>query len=129
MFKDMTSGFERILDREFGGPEGRADLEARVRTIRAAAELTAALAALREAQALPKTRLAELLGRHPSAISRLLRSRTANPSVRSLLEIVEALGVYLKVEVIPQPKEQKERHAPVEITLPGRTRDREAAAR
>jgi DNA-binding phage protein len=110
--------FDRLLEHEFPGDEGRADLESRVRRIRVASELAHALELLREQQQMPKARLAAALGRHPSMISRLLRSGHGNPTTSTVLEIIEAMGVYLRVEVMTQPESDLEQHAPIEITLP-----------
>lgn len=110
--------FDRVLEYEFPGEDGKIELETRVRRIRVAAELTRALDSLREQHHMPKAKLAAALGRHPSMISRLLRSRSANPTASTMLEIIEAMGVYLRVEVREQPENRLEHHAPIEITMP-----------
>jgi transcriptional regulator with XRE-family HTH domain len=65
----------------------------------AAAEraLQDALEHIREQQGLTKEQLAERMGRHREAISRLLTAPDSNPTLETLISLFEALGVTAEI--------------------------------
>jgi ribosome-binding protein aMBF1 (putative translation factor) len=53
--------------------------------------------ARREAAGLSKAQLAQLVGVHPSAIRRLLSSQASNPTLKTVAEVLDILGLELKL--------------------------------
>lgn len=118
--EDSGAAFERYLDERFPDQTSRAEFEARVMAVNIAADFVEALDAIRRRREMTRVALAEEMGKDPAVVSRLLNNRSANPTIATVLELLEALDVYLSVDVRPQPTESQQRHAAIEISRPGR---------
>jgi ribosome-binding protein aMBF1 (putative translation factor) len=117
--EDPGAAFERYLDERFPDQASRAEFEARVMAVNIAADFVEALDEIRQRREMTRAALAEGMGKDPAVISRLLNNRSANPTIATILELLEALDVYLSVDVKPQPTESQQRHAAIEISRPG----------
>lgn len=94
--------------------EERAAFERKVAKLLAQSDLLNALEEIREAEHVTKAEVARRIGTPPSVVSRLLSGRAANPTLGTLLDVADALGVYLDIRIKPQPK-RSERHSPIEV--------------
>jgi transcriptional regulator with XRE-family HTH domain len=61
-------------------------------------EILEVIDARRQEAGLSKAELARRLGANPAAIRRLLTSGASNPSLKTVLEIVDALGLELRLQ-------------------------------
>ena len=116
---NSRAAFDRYLDERFPTEESKAELNARVLAVNVAADLVLAIDEIRRRRGLSKAAVAGSMGKDPAAISRLMNDPSPNPTLATVVELLDALDIYLAVDVHPQPA--KERHPTIEI----RTVDRE----
>lgn len=109
--------FEELLDREFRTEEERAAFEREVELKVASARLINALEGARAERSVSKAELARQIGKPRSVVSRLLSGHTVNANITTLAKVADALGVYLDVEIKPQPDRAK-RHSTIEVRAP-----------
>src|SRR5579859_4057174 len=94
--------WEKYLSKRHPAGEARQAFEHEVRAITAAAQLIASVEELRSSMNVSKSELARRLGKQLSAISRSLTSDDSNPTVVTLLEMLDAMGVKVEVTVGPR---------------------------
>lgn len=92
----------------------RLAFDRKVALLMAQSDLLDALEEIRAEEGVSKAEVARRVGTPASVVSRLLSGRASNPTLRTLLEVAEALDVYLDIKIKPQPK-RAARHAPLEI--------------
>jgi transcriptional regulator with XRE-family HTH domain len=114
MTQGSGGGFERYLSERYPTREARDALDRKARGIAATARLIEALDEVRNRIGLSRTRLASRMNRKPAAISRLLNTPTPNPTIATLVEMLDAMNVWLDVEVRDQPADGKS-HNSIEI--------------
>lgn len=98
--------FGDLVQRTFPSPRDRADLTARVERVHAIADLLAALEKSRLGTDVPKAELARRMGTKPSVVSRLL-TRGGNPTIGTILEILQKLDLRVTVTIEPRHSSEK----------------------
>ena len=91
-----TSYHKRRLEKRLKDPEFRAEYERSRREIRQIDEVIQQLDLLREEAGVSKAELARQVGKHPAAIRRLFTA-DANPELRTVAAIADALGAEIRV--------------------------------
>lgn len=97
-----TPAWEKYLSKRHPAGNAREAFDHEVRAITAAAQLIASVEELRTSMNLSKSEVARRLGKQLSAISRSLTSEDSNPTVVTLLEMLDAMGVKVEVTVGPR---------------------------
>ena len=98
----QATAWEKYLSKRHPAGEARQAFEHEVRAITAAAQLIASVEELRNSMNVSKSQVARRLGKQLSAISRSLTSDDSNPTVVTLLEMLDAMGVKVEVTVGPR---------------------------
>jgi DNA-binding phage protein len=115
--RTRTSAWEKYLSKRHPAGKAREAFDHEVRAVTAAAQLIASVEELRTSMNVSKSDLARRLGKQLSAISRSLTSEDSNPTVVTLLEMLDAMGVKVEVTVSPR-KSQREPLLDVHIAPP-----------
>ncbi len=115
MLEGSGGAFERYLHERYPSPAARASLESRARAVAATARLVDALDEVRRGRHISRTQLARNMQTKPAAISRLLNADQPNPTVRTLVGLLDAMNVYLDVQVREQPANDPDRYMPIQI--------------
>lgn len=102
------TAFDRYLKDQLADPEFKKGFDRKVANLRSLAELMQAMERAREAGKLSKKAVADRMGRHPSAVSRLLCGEGPNPTLETIAELAEALDLSLSIEVKRRPKRAKQ---------------------
>jgi transcriptional regulator with XRE-family HTH domain len=113
----MSSGkaFERYLRDQFPDAGSRQDFDRQVEAVKRYADLVVALETARVDFGLSKLEVARRMGRKLSSISRLLNDPDPNPTVSTVADLADALGLYFRVEVKKQPAAAGGKHSPIEV--------------
>jgi ribosome-binding protein aMBF1 (putative translation factor) len=94
----MASGrWEQIRERHLSAPGARERYEHVRNTVISIRQILQTIEAERERLGLTKAELAQEIGASPSAIRRLLTSETTNPTLRTVLELCDVLGIELRL--------------------------------
>jgi hypothetical protein len=112
---DPGAAFNRYLGEVYPDERARIRFERRVRAIQLAADLMGAMDEMRQVSGLSKAEVATRMRRQPPAISRLLGGPDTNPTLATLIELLDALGCRLEVSIKPQPKDAARRKSPIQI--------------
>jgi len=96
------AAWEKYLSKRHPAGQAREAFDHEVRAITAAAQLIASIEELRTSMNMSKSEVARRLGKQLSAISRSLTSEDSNPTVVTLLEMLDAMGVRVRVTVGPR---------------------------
>lgn len=102
------TAFDRYLKEQLVDPEFKEGFERKLANIRSFAELMQAMERARAARKLSKKAVADRMGRHPSAVSRLLCGEGPNPTLETIADLADALDLTLSIEVRPRPKRSKQ---------------------
>src|SRR5579859_802909 len=94
--------WEKYLSKRYPTGPAREAFDHEVRAVTAAAELVSSIEELRTSMNMSKSEVARRLGKQLSAISRSLTSEDSNPTVVTLLEMLDAMGVKVEVTVGPR---------------------------
>jgi len=105
-----SAAFDRYLNEQLADPEFKVGFERKLARLNSFVELMKAMERAREAHKLSKKAVAERMGRHPSAVSRLLCGEGPNPTLETIAELAEALDLRVSIEVRPRPKHGKKTH-------------------
>jgi len=97
MAKPAQTAFDRDLARDMEDPEFRTAYEAARARIDAIDTIINQLDDARERQGLSKAELARRAGTNDAVIRRLFSADGRNPTMRTVVEIAEALGLELRV--------------------------------
>lgn len=95
-------------------PEEREAFDRDVAKLIAESDLINMLEEARVAQDLTKQEVADRMGVKRSVVSRLLSGRRANPQLRTIADLADAMDVYLDITVRKQPKNGAHR-APIRV--------------
>lgn len=112
----MANPYERYLESLYPDTDSRAEFERRVGAVHVAADFLEAIEGVRKATGVSKVTVAFRMKRHPASIGRLLTSADANPTLTTIIELLEAMDVSLNVVVEPQSENSNERKAPIVFT-------------
>lgn len=100
MEETKSGRWEDIRARKLAEPEARERYERTRRSVLMTRQLLQLIDAEREKAGLTKADLAERVGTSPSVVRRLLTSEASNPTLRTVLDMADVLGL----EVLLQPK-------------------------
>jgi ribosome-binding protein aMBF1 (putative translation factor) len=90
-----ASRWDEIRARKLTNPTVQERYERTRDTVATTRRVLQAIDTERKKAGLAKKELAELVGTNPSAIRRLLTSGSSNPTLRTLLEVLDVLGLEL----------------------------------
>ncbi len=94
------SRWAEIRSRTLSDPAMRQRYERTRRSVAAVRQVLQTIDAARERVGMTKAELAERAGTNPAAMRRLLTSGSSNPTLRTLIEVSDALGL----EMVVRPK-------------------------
>jgi DNA-binding Xre family transcriptional regulator len=98
------TGYDKYLERQLGDPEFKSAFEHKLANLQSFVELMHAMERAREERKLSKREVAERMGRHPSAVSRLLTGEGPNPTLETIAELADALDLVVSIQVKRRPK-------------------------
>jgi len=101
------SAWERYISKRHPSGPAREAFDHEVRAVTAAAQLVASIEELRSSMNMSKSEVARRLGKQLSAISRSLTSEDSNPTIVTLLEMLDAMGVKVAVTVEPRSSQRE----------------------
>lgn len=101
--------FRQMLDDEFRTSAERQELVDDVETTVAVAHLMSTLEEIRAKQGLSKAEIARQMQRHAPTVVRLLSQDHGNPTVKTLIQLLGAMGLRATLVIEPAPKVR--RHA------------------
>jgi ribosome-binding protein aMBF1 (putative translation factor) len=107
--------FEQFLDRKLQDPEFKAGFERKLAKVKSIAEVINVIETVREEEGLAKAELARRMDRKPSAISRLLSGSGANPTLDTLVDLADALGLELDIRIKRQPARPARSYSPLKV--------------
>jgi transcriptional regulator with XRE-family HTH domain len=106
MDKDTpTTAWERRLAERYPTSEARGAFDHEVRAITATAKFIEALEEARKATGLNKTVLARRLGKSLPAVSRLTTAEAVNPTLVTVFELLDAMGLEMAVQLRSKSEE------------------------
>ena len=91
----MAGRWEQVRERVLAAPEARERYERTRRTVTGTREVLHRIEEERERAGLTKRELADRLGTDPASVRRLLTAQSANPTLKTLLEMLDVLGLEL----------------------------------
>jgi predicted XRE-type DNA-binding protein len=109
------AAFEEFLGDQFADPEFKALFERKLAKVRSIAQVMHVIEQVREQEDVPKAELARRMERHPSAVSRLLGGDGANPTLDTLVDMVDALGLEMDLRIKHQPRSPKPGYSPLKV--------------
>jgi ribosome-binding protein aMBF1 (putative translation factor) len=98
------AAFQKYLDEQLADPEFKKGFDRELAHLQAFVELVRAFDRARERQKLSKKDVADRMGRHPSAVSRLLKGDGANPTLETIADMADAVGVQVSIHIRPLSK-------------------------
>ncbi len=110
--------FEEFLDGQLADPAFRAGFERKRAKIKSIAEVLRVIEEVRERENIPKAEIARRMDRKPEAISRLLRGEGSNPTLDTLIDLVDAVGLELDIRIKRQPAKRNGDYSPLKIKPP-----------
>lgn len=116
--KDTThtgQAFDEFLEGQLADPSFRAGFEKKLAKVKSIAEVLQLIEAVRERENIPKAELARRMERKPEAISRLLRGEGSNPTLDTLIDLVDAIGLELDIRIRRQPVKRNGDYSPLKI--------------
>jgi DNA-binding phage protein len=69
----------------------------------------------RERDGIPKAEIARRMRRRPEAISRLLSGQGSNPTLDTLIDLIDAIGLELDIQIKRQPRRRESDYSPLKI--------------
>lgn len=109
------AAFEEFLDEQLADPEFKAGFERKLAKVKSIARVLRAIEDVREQENVPKAEVARRIQRHPSAVSRLLSGDGPNPTLDTLVDLVDALGLELDLRIKRQPARPKSGYSPLRV--------------
>ena len=97
MAQQKPSRFGQIRERRMESPAFRERYDRAHRVIALTQELLETIDRQRQAAGLSKAELARRAGIEPAAVRRLLGSGSSNPTLRTVLELLDALGIDIQL--------------------------------
>lgn len=99
--RSVAKSFRQALDEEFATAEERQSFVSDVETTIAIARLMSTLEEIREKRNVSKAEIARQMQRHAPAIARLFSGDRANPTIRTLVELLQAMGLRATLVIEP----------------------------
>src|SRR6266508_2151162 len=91
------SRFEQLRGQRMRSPEFRQRYERTRRSIAQVQQILHLIDAHRQGAGLSKAEVARRLGTHPATVRRLFASGSNNPTLRTLLELMDVLGIQMRL--------------------------------
>lgn len=116
--KDTTvtgQAFDEFLEGQLADPSFRAGFEKKLAKVKSIAEVLRVIELVRERKNIPKAELARRMERKPEAISRLLRGEGSNPTLDTLIDLVDAIGLELDIRIRRQPAKPGGKYSPLKV--------------
>jgi transcriptional regulator with XRE-family HTH domain len=107
--------FEEFLDSQLADPAFKAGFEKKLAKVRSIAEVLRVLEHTRELDAIPKAEIARRMQRRPEAISRLLAGQGSNPTLDTLIDLADAIGLELDIHIRRQPHRHASDYSPLKV--------------
>ena len=107
--------FDEFLDGQLADPSFKASFEKKLAKVKSIAEVLRVIELVRERENIPKAELARRMERKPEAISRLLRGEGANPTLETLIDLVDAIGLELDIRIRRQPAKRNGKYSPLKV--------------
>jgi DNA-binding phage protein len=107
--------FDEFLNEQLSDPEFKAGFERKLAKVKSIAEVLHVLESVREDEKVAKAEVARRMDRKPEAVSRLLRGEGSNPTLDTLVDLVDALGLELDIRIKRQPKRAKPAYSPLKV--------------
>jgi DNA-binding phage protein len=108
--------FELFLNEQLRDPEFKAGFERKLAKVKSIAEVMHVIETVRAQEGLAKAEVARRMDRKPSAVSRLLGGDGANPTLYTLVDLADALGLELDVRIKRQPRKPKASYSPLQVS-------------
>ena len=102
MATDVPSRWSRIRERKLVDPQVREQYQRTRRSVSSIRQVLQVVDAERQRAGLTKAELAQRIGTSPAAIRRLFTSESANPTLRTVVDLLDALD--LEVALRPKPR-------------------------
>lgn len=107
--------FEQFLGEQLRDPEFKAGFERKLAKVKSIAEVMSVIETVREDEGLAKAEVARRMERKPSAVSRLLAGNGANPTLDTLVDLIDALGLELDLRIRRQPARPPKSYSPLKV--------------
>jgi DNA-binding phage protein len=107
--------FEEFLDGQLADSVFRAGFERKLAKVKSIAEVLRVIEEVRERENIPKAEIARRMDRKPEAISRLLRGEGSNPTLDTLIDLVDAVGLELDIRIKRQPTKRNGDYLPLKV--------------
>ncbi len=107
--------FDEFLEGQLVDPSFRAGFERKLAKVKSIAGVLQVIELIRERESIPKAELARRMERKPEAISRLLRGEGANPTLDTLIDLVDAIGLELDIRIRRQPAKRNSDYSPLKV--------------
>jgi DNA-binding phage protein len=107
--------FDEFLEGQLADPSFKASFEKKLAKVKSIAEVLQVIELVRERENIPKAELARRMERKPEAISRLLRGEGANPTLDTLVDLVDAIGLELDIRIKRQPANRSGEYSPLKV--------------
>ena len=107
--------FEKFLNDQLADPSFKAGFERKLAKVKSIAEVLHVIESVRAQENVPKAEIARRMDRKPEAVSRLLRGQGANPTLDTLVDLVDALGLELDVRIRRQPAKTNGSYSPLKV--------------
>jgi DNA-binding phage protein len=109
--------FDEFLEGQLADPSFKASFEKKLAKVKSIAEVLQVIELARERENIPKAELARRMQRKPEAISRLLRGEGANPTLDTLIDLVDAIGLELDIRIKRQPAKRNGDYSPLKVKV------------
>jgi len=93
--------FDQFLDGQLADPAFKAGFEKKLAKVKSIAEVLRLVEQARERDGIPKAEIARRMRRRPEAISRLLAGQGSNPTLDTLIDLIDAIGLELDPDQTP----------------------------
>jgi ribosome-binding protein aMBF1 (putative translation factor) len=121
MAEDTTGRWEQIRAGALADPATRERYDQTRRAFTVTRTILQAIEDERERTGLTKADLAQRVGLQPSAVRRLLTAGTSNPTLRTVTELLDAVGLELTLRRRPNGEGAGEHGPASSVSLPTRT--------
>lgn len=107
--------FDEFLNEKLTDPTFKAGFERKLAKVKSIAEVLHVIESVREQERITKVEVARRMDRKPEAVSRLLRGEGANPTLDTLVELADAIGLELDIRIKRQPTKPKPDYSPLKV--------------
>lgn len=107
--------FDEFLSDQLTDPSFKAGFERKLAKVKSIAEVLHVIESVRAQENLPKAEVARRMDRRPEAVSRLLRGEGSNPTLDTLVDLADALGLELDIRIKRQPARPASSYSPLKV--------------